>query len=452
MPCTHPHRPRGTPRRHGTKEPPIATDDPDPILERLTRLHPKAIDLSLDRVFRLLEAVGNPHDRLPPALHVAGTNGKGSTIAFVRSILEAHGKCVHVYTSPHLVRFNERVVVAGREIGNADLGALLEECEVANAGQAITFFEITTVAALLAFARAPADFVLLETGLGGRLDATNVLTRPALTAITPISMDHEINLGSTIRQIAGEKAGILKPGVRCVCAVQPADAEAAITEFASNTGAPLWREDTDWQWSLKAEGWRYCGAAGELPLPPLPGAFQVANAALALACSEKLLGKEWSEASVASGIRSARWPGRLQRLREGRLAALLPAGWELWLDGGHNPAAGEVIACELAGWPPRPLFLVVGMLPGKDASGYLKHMAPLCSGAIVVPVPGRDSGLSVAHVSNAAAACGLTADIAGSLHEAVAACAQRARTDARVLVAGSLYLVGEAIARNGSAA
>lgn len=436
------------------KEPPIAIDDPDPILERLTRLHPKVIDLSLDRVFRLLKAVGNPHNRLPPAFHVAGTNGKGSTIAFVRSILEAHGKCVHVYTSPHLVRFNERVVVAGREIGNGDLGALLEECEAANAGRAITFFEITTVAAFLAFARVPADFVLLETGLGGRLDATNVLTRPALTAITPISMDHEVHLGSTIRRIAGEKAGILKPGVSCVCAAQPEDAEAAIIEFARNRGAPLWREGTDWQWRLMAEGWRYSSAAGEqqLPLPPLSGAFQVSNAALALACSENLLGNEWTGARVASGIRSVHWPGRLQRLTEGRLAELLPAGWELWLDGGHNPAAGEAVARELAAWSPRPLLLVVGMLPGKDASGYLRHLAPVCSGAIVVPVPGRDSGLSVAHVSNAAAACGLAADIAGSLHEAVAACAQRTHTDTRVLIAGSLYLVGEAIAANGSAA
>lgn len=424
--------------------PPAASDR---VLTRLMRLHPKKIDLSLGRVERLLAALGNPHESLPPVVHVAGTNGKGSTVATLRACLEAAGCRAHVYTSPHLVRFHERIRLAGRLIDEDALLAALEECERANGDAPITFFEITTAAAFLAFARTPAEIVLLETGLGGRLDATNVVRRPVATAITPVSLDHQAFLGDTVAAIAGEKAGILKPGAPAVIGPQSEEAAAVIAARAAAIGAPLHRWDREWRCAPSAGGMRYEGPRWRLDLPPpsLPGAHQIANAGTAIACLEQLLGFSVPPAAIAAGLRAIDWPARLQRLTRGPLAEILPAGWELWLDGGHNPAAGAVLAETAAGWRGRPLDLVVGMLNTKDASGFLAPLAPQARRLLAVTIPGEDNALPAAAIAAAARALG----IAAAESESVAA-ALRAITGgegpARVLVCGSLHLAGIVLA------
>ena len=276
-------------------------------------MHPKVIDLTLDRVEVLLARLGDPHHRLPPVVHVAGTNGKGSVIAFMRAFLEAGGYRVHAYTSPHLVDFNERIVLAGVPISDVELSALLDECEDANGGDPITFFEITTAAAFLAYARAPADVLLLETGLGGRFDATNVIHSPALTVLTPISIDHQQYLGDTLAEIVGEKLGILRPGVDCVSALQPPDAIAWIDDFAGTAGVPLLREGRDWSvQAAAASGLAYSGPAGkrQLPRPALAGDHQLHNAGLAIACLDRLDGLNGSDADISTGLGSVRWPAR----------------------------------------------------------------------------------------------------------------------------------------------
>src|SRR5947208_3003629 len=314
----------------------------DELLAELKALHPRRMDLSLGRIERLLAALGNPQDRLPPVIHIAGTNGKGSTVATLRACLEAAVYRVHVYTSPHLVRFHERIRLAGQLIKEDSLLALLEECERANAGAPITFFEITTAAAFLAFARVPADIVLLETGLGGRLDTTNVVRRPAVTAITPVSLDHQAFLGDTVAAIAAEKAGILKPGVPSVIGPQPDDAASVIAARAAAIGAPLYRWRQEWRCDADSPaGMRYEGGRWRLDLPPpaLAGPHQIANAGTAIACLEQLSDFSLPAAAPADGVRHIDWPARLQQLQRGPLFEMLRPGWELWLDGGHNPAA-----------------------------------------------------------------------------------------------------------------
>ncbi len=370
--------------------PPAPTTTPlrsDPVLERLKGLHPKVIDLSLDRVHRLLAALDHPERRLPPVVHVAGTNGKGSTVAFLRAMLEAAGYRVHVYTSPHLVRFHERIRLAGTLIDDTHLAALLEECETANAGGPITFFEVTTVAAFLAFSRVPADVVLLETGLGGRLDATNVIDRPAVTAITRISYDHRQFLGKSLLEIASEKAGIFKPGVPVVLAEQPAaDALKALTLRATAIAAPI----QPWTATPQPGGFRFESAKRrvDLPMPGLPGAHQIGNAGLALACLDHLP-LAVDDAAVRRGLAAVEWPARLQRLTRGPLADSLPPDWELWLDGGHNDSAGEVLARQAVDWSVaddsragphggrRPLLLIYGMLASKDPYAVPHPVGPL---------------------------------------------------------------------------
>src|SRR5947208_1337665 len=311
----------------------------DELLAELKALHPRRMDLSLGRIERLLAALGNPQDRLPPVIHIAGTNGKGSTVATLRACLEAAVYRVHVYTSPHLVRFHERIRLAGQLIKEDSLLALLEECERANAGAPITFFEITTAAAFLAFARVPADIVLLETGLGGRLDTTNVVRHPAVAAITPVSLDHQAFLGDTVAAIAGEKAGILKPGVPAVIGPQPDDAAGVIEARAAAIGAPLYRWQKEWRCDPQpppaAGGMRYEGGRWrlDLPLPALAGLHQTANAGTAIACLEQLSGFSLPASAISDGLRHIDWPARLQRLTRGPLVAMLPAGSELWLDG-----------------------------------------------------------------------------------------------------------------------
>lgn len=424
----------------------------DAVLDRLTRLHPKVIDLSLDRVLALLDKLGRPQDHLPPVVHVAGTNGKGSTVATLRALAEAAGLRVHVYTSPHLVRFAERVRVAGRILDDAELLALLEEVERVNGGEPITFFEVTTAAAFLAFSRTPADLVILETGLGGRLDASNVVARPALTIITPIAMDHESFLGDTLAAIAAEKAGILKPGVACVVAAQLPEARAVIAVRAAELGAPVIWEGVDFQGRKDADG-SLLFRDLRLPAPNLAGDFQYRNAGLALAAATRL-----SDARVlppltpdilARGLTSIQWPARLQRLTRGPLVDMLPAGWELWLDGGHNPHAAHAIATHAEGWRDRPLLAVFGMLNNKDVDGYFAPLAARFTALRAVAIPGEANTLGAEDGADAARRHGCTdARPAPGVAEALA----ELRTHpgpARVLICGSLYLAGVVLAENG---
>ena len=421
----------------------------DRVLDRLTRLHPKKIDLSLGRIEMLLSALGGPHLGLPPVIHVAGTKGKGSTVAMLRACLEAAGYRVHAYISPHLVQFHERIRVAGKLIEEDALIALLEECERANGEAPITFFEITTAAAFLAFARTPADIALLEVGVGGRLDATNVVPRPAVTAITPVSIDHVAFLGDTLAAIAAEKAGILKPGVTGIIAPQPREAASVIAARATAIGAPLYRAGDDWRCAASDGGMRYEGARWrlDLPQPSLLGAHQILNAGTALACLERLDGFSIPPDALAAGLRHIDWPARLQLLERGPLVDLLPPGGELWLDGGHNPAAGEVLGPVLAGWRDRPVDLIVGMLNTKDSAGFLRPMAPYARALRAVTIPGEENPLPDAAIAEAARSVGIDAATAPSLDAAVRAIAAR-RPAGRILICGSLHLAGVVLAGN----
>ena len=426
----------------------------DAVLDRLTRLHPKLIDLSLGRIEGLLAALGHPEEKLAPVVHIAGTNGKGSTLAFLRAMLEAAGNRVQVYTSPHLVRFHERIRLTGGPIPEPDLAALLETCEAANGEAPITFFEITTAAAFLAFAREPADILLLETGLGGRLDATNLIARPRLTAISPISVDHVQFLGGTLEEIAFEKAGILKPGVPAVIGPQAPEALAVIERRAAELGAPLHRHGQEWQ--VRPEGsagdgglvFKGHGKTQNYPAPALPGAHQIENAGLALACAELLEGFGLDTAACKTGLARAEWPGRLQRLTRGPLIELLPEDWELWLDGGHNAAAGAALARDLAEWRERPLHLVYGMLNTKGAQGFLRPLAPCAETLHAVEIPGEPASLSAEEAAREATEAGLQAQASPSIAAALRAIAMDG-TSGRVLICGSLYLAGQVLAENG---
>jgi len=432
----------------------------DAIVARLTALHPKRIDLSLERVERLLAALDHPQRKLPPVIHVAGTNGKGSTIAFMRAILEAAGKRVHVYTSPHLVRFNERYRLAasgeGRLVSDAELVATLEECERINAGAPITVFEITTAVGLLLFARHPADVLLMEVGLGGRLDATNVVDHPLATIITPISVDHIDFLGDTIEKIAAEKAGILKRGTPAIVAAQPRDALTAIERQAAKLNAPLKIAGEDWTATEERGRLVYQDEAGllDLPAPRLYGRHQFENAGLAIAALRAIKPFKIAPAAYEAGMVKADWPARLQRLAAGRLVELAPAGSELWLDGGHNPDGGRAIAAALADIEERvsrPLVLIVGMLASKDCAGFLSNFTGLARRIIAVPVPGAEKGMSAEAVADAARAIGLPATSRDNLDEALDA-ARKLDLDPppRILITGSLYLAGEVLRENGT--
>jgi dihydrofolate synthase/folylpolyglutamate synthase len=418
------------------------------IIDRLHALHPRLIDLSLDRMRRALAALDHPERRLPPVLHVAGTNGKGSTCAVLRAAAEAAGRRVHVYTSPHLVRFHERVRLAGELVAEDTLAAALEEVEAANAGAPITVFEITTAVALHLFARIPADLLVLEVGLGGRWDATNVVDRPAATAITSVSMDHMEFLGDTLPAIAAEKAGILKPGVSCATGAQDPAALAPIEARAREVGATLLARGRDWTIEPRlGGGLRYADARGALDLPPpaLPGPHQVDNAAVAVAALRAWNPPWLTGAALAAGVAGAEWPARLQRLR-GRLAAALPEGWELWLDGGHNAGAGAALAAHVAAWrgdrPLRPVHLVVGMKGSKAAPDFLRPLLPLADTLWAVAEPGQHGAMPAEAI---VAASGGAARAGPTVAAALAQIARGAAGPARVLICGSLYLAGEVL-------
>ncbi|MDB5406916.1 MAG: bifunctional folylpolyglutamate synthase/dihydrofolate synthase [Rhodospirillales bacterium] len=429
----------------------MSSDQTTQILDRLTALYPRAIDLSLERLLLLLDDLGNPQDRLPPVVHIAGTNGKGSTIAYLRAAAEAAGYRAHVYTSPHLVRFNERIRLAGALIENDFLTELLGEVERVNAGRPITFFEVTTAAAFLAFARIPADLVLLETGLGGRLDATNVIARPAVCGITPISFDHPDFLGDSVAQIAGEKAGILKRGVTAVIGPQPDDAAPVIAARAASVGAPLVLHGRDWRVEERDGGFRYIGRATlDLPTPALPGRHQIDNAGLAAAIVEHLPGFAITPRHLADGLRNVEWPARLQRLTAGPLVDLLPPGGELYLDGGHNESGGAAIA-DWAGKiaDGRKLSLVIAMKASKAADTFLAHLAPHAERLRSLSFPEETGWIDAARIAELARAAGI-ADAAASRDPAAAVAELVAGAGAapRILICGSLYFAGRILSEN----
>jgi dihydrofolate synthase / folylpolyglutamate synthase len=428
---------------------PPSAERADPVLDRLKRLHPRTIDLSLDRTYRLLAALGNPHRRLPPVVHVAGTNGKGSTLAYLRAFLEGAGYRVHAYTSPHLVRFHERIRLAGRLITDDHLVAVLEACEAANAGQPVTFFEATTCAAFLAFAEVPADIVLLEVGLGGRLDSTNVIDRPALTAITGIAFDHMAFLGDRIEAIAAEKAGILKPGIPAVIGPQKFPAAlGAIEAIAADIDAPLFRHGREWSVTVSGDGFAV-GEAGQsrrFALPRLAGRHQAENAATAIMCLDWLTGFPVPPGTVERGLQAVNWPGRLQRLERGVLAEMLPAGWELWVDAGHNADAAQALAATLADWRDKPLDLVFGMLDDRNPRDFLGLLR--VRGGRTVTIADEPRALPPENCRIAAAELSLDLPVADSLADAVAQIAHSAAAPGRILITGSLALVGRALAAN----
>ncbi len=422
------------------------TDGSDLILARMMALHPKIIDLTLDRVWRLLAALDHPEEKLPPVIHIAGTNGKGSTQAMIRAGLEAMGGRVHAYTSPHLARFHERIRLAGDLISEDYLTEILEECEAANGGIPITYFEITTCAALLAFARVPADWTLLEVGLGGRLDATNVVAKPRLTIITPVSVDHQQYLGETLPEIAGEKAGILKRGVPCVVGPQLPDGLEVIEARAEKLGAPLLVHGQHWNVFEERGRLIFQDENGllDLPLPTLPGPHQIDNAGAALAALRHL-GADGAACEAA--VTGAYWPARMQRLAHGPLVEAA-GGCELWLDGGHNPAGGEAVAATLARMPKKPTHLILGMLNTKDIAGYLRPVAAEARSLTAVSIPGEANTLTAEDTQAAAARAGIEAGTAASVADAVAAIAAR-DPGARILICGSLYLAGHILRENG---
>ena len=428
------------------------------LLEGLKKLHPQSIDLSLGRIERLLASLDHPERKFPPVLHVAGTNGKGSFLAFTRAIAEALGKRVHVYTSPHLVDFHERVVLAGPH-GSAPIAEdVLVDClaraEAANEGELITLFEITTAAAFLAFAETPADYLLLETGLGGRLDATNVVAKPALTAITPVSIDHVSFLGDTLQQIAGEKAGILKPGVRCVVGRQETEAFRVIEARADEIGAPLHVAGRDFD--MYEQHGRLVFSTPtrllDLPLPRLKGPHQIDNAGTAIAAAELLFGDALNPRALEQGLTHAEWRARLERLPVGSLHAYVADGTEIWLDGGHNPAGGKVIAqalAELEERVPRPMHIVFGMMETKDAHAFIAQFKGLVERVYTVPIPSEPNAFSAEALAEIARAEGFDVTPSLSVPDALLKSQAALSGPGRVLICGSLYLAGHVLKLHG---
>lgn len=430
------------------------------LLARLEALHPKKIDLSLNRIGRLVACLGNPQDRLPATVHVAGTNGKGSVVAFLGAILRAAGKSVHVFTSPHIRDFHERIRLAGpagtEPISDEALAEVLERAANANKGAPITFFEITTAAAFLAFAETPADILLLETGLGGRLDATNIVSKPELTILTPISVDHTSFLGDSLFEIAREKAGILKPGVTCITAEQPAAARLAIEAKAVETGSRLLTANREW--TVQEQHGRMIYQSDEvlldLPQPRLPGRHQIDNAGLAITVARQILSADSVIPAIEAGLANVRWPARLERLPPGALHGLVHGESEIWLDGGHNPGAAKILANALGDLEERvsrPLHLICGMMTSKDAGAFFVPFKGLTAFVATVSIPGESNAYGADELAQHARDAGLRAEPASCLTEALNLSNSATPGATRILICGSLYLANHVYSQHGSA-
>ena len=420
------------------------------LIQRLNQYHPKVIDLSLDRINHLLELLGNPHKSLPPVIHIAGTNGKGSTLAFMRAIAEAAGLNVHAYTSPHLVRFNERIRINGKIISDQYLLELITEVEHVNGNAPITFFEITTAIALTAFSRISSDLVLLETGLGGRLDATNVISRPIVTALTPISHDHAGFLGNDLKNIAREKAGIIKSGVACITAKQEPSVLKVIKHTAEDKDAPLSIEGQDWWVAIKGNNLSIMSPEGQInpPLPNLVGPHQIQNAGLGIVTLAALGDKRINRQAVERGIKRADWPARMQRLTRGPLCEKLPKNWELWLDGGHNPAAGEAIAATLGTITDRSVHLIVGLLNTKSPVEFLAPLLQYSKSLTAIEILDSDSSFSANEILEVAKKIGFQAKKAKSISTAIRKIITEEKLPSMILICGSLYLAGDILKEN----
>lgn len=434
----------------------------DAEIEKLMGLHPKGYDLSLDRIRRLLEVLGNPHLKLPPVIHVAGTNGKGSASAFCRALLEAQDLSVHVHTSPHLVRWHERYRIGvkggpGQIVDDELFADALRRVAEANGGKPITVFEILTAVTFILFSEQPADVVVLEVGLGGRFDATNVVEKPAVCIIQPISLDHQAYLGDRVELIAAEKAGIMKRGVPVVIGHQEFDgAKDVLISTAERLGCPLTVFAQDFLAYEEFGRLVYQDEFGlmDLPLPRLPGRHQIGNAATAIR-AVKAAGYSVTEEIAEKAMLSVEWPGRLQKLTEGRLVERAPAGAEIWLDGGHNPGAGEVIAEAMASMEERqarPLHLVIGMINTKDPIGFFRAFVDIAHNVYTVPITGSDVGLDPVALAQSAAEAGLKALPMESLGQALDAIRERSEDGVppRIMIGGSLYLAGNVLAENGT--
>jgi dihydrofolate synthase / folylpolyglutamate synthase len=430
------------------------------LVARLSALHPQRIDLGLERMHRLLERLDHPERKLPPVIHVAGTNGKGSTIAYLRAILEAAGLRVHVYTSPSLVRINESYRL-GRSGGGVlvednELRGALEHCERANAGQPITIFEIETAVAFCLFAQHPADVVLLEVGLGGRLDATNVIDGPLASVIAPVSMDHTEFLGDTLMAIAREKAAIIKRDVPAICAEQAPEAMAVIQQYARRMRAPLYTAGQEWYVNVERGRLVYQDDRGlmDLAAPRLFGRHQFDNAGLAIATLRALNAFKIEPSAFEAGIVNAEWPARMQRLASGALVDQAPPGCEIWLDGGHNAEGGRVAAAALGDLEERvsrPLVVIVGMMANKDAGAFLANFAGLTRHIIAVQIPDRDNTMPPDRLADAARHLGMRVETAAGVEAALRSLTRLAyEVPPRILITGSLYLAGHVLAANGT--
>ncbi len=430
-------------------------------IERLMALHPKGFDLSLDRISRLLHRLGNPQDKIPPAIHIAGTNGKGSAAAFARALIEASGQTCHVHTSPHLVNWHERYRLGkkggGQLVDDRTLADAVARVADANNGETITVFEILTAVMFLLFSEHPADASIIEVGLGGRFDATNVIEKPAVSLIMPISLDHEAYLGDRIELIAGEKAGIIKPGIPVVIGSQTHDeARTVLIDTAERRGCPLsvYGEDFITFEEYGRMVYQDTECLFDLPLPALPGRHQLTNAAAAIA-AVKTAGFALTTEQCTKAMGSVSWPARMQRILDGRLTEILPADAELWLDGGHNPGAATAIAEMLAGEEERdsrPLYLICGMINTKDASGYFRTFHGIVKRVFTVPVRSSEAGVPNDVLAAQAEAAGLGAEPVSSVENALKILAEDdgQGLPPRIVICGSLYLAGEALKANGT--
>ncbi|MDB2414858.1 bifunctional folylpolyglutamate synthase/dihydrofolate synthase [Rickettsiales bacterium] len=412
----------------------------------------KPIDLGLDRVKSALELMGNPHLKMPPVIHVAGTNGKGSTIAMMAAIFKAAGYKAHIYTSPHLLNFNERITIAGNNISDEYLYQIMEECRLATEGVKLTFFEGTTLGAFLAFSKNPADVVLLETGLGGRLDATNVIEKPAMTVITPISLDHTEFLGPNVRIIAGEKAGILKTDTPCISSMQTDEAQEVLERKAQQLNSPLYSFGYDWSVDKTAEGMVFKSKDNEdiqFPLPSLYGDHQILNAGAAIAAIKNLEQFDISNESIAKGLQNIKWPGRLQNIQDGNLASMLPEGWELWLDGAHNLAGAHILSNIVSKeWQDKPLYIILGHTRGRDIPAFLSFFKDCTKHLCGILVKTEPSAYKAEDIAKAAEEIGIKSSACDCVEDAINLITSMEDKPARILCCGSLYLISDVLTEN----